>query len=294
MTVFVQLAGGLGNQLFQCATGLAVARRTGCALVLDTWSGFVRDRWFRRQYGLQAYAVAARVATPLERVPVWLFRAESRVRPPVGLVTDRLYGRFLVEQARTVQAGLDEAVRERAAWLLGYWQSPRYFDDLRPEIQRTLMPPPPANPTTRALGTSMRAGASLAIGIRLYEESSDARLHAHDGRVKRMAEIAAAVDRVRHAQAGVRCYVFCTHRAPALAELGLPDDTVYLTGDQGFGHPDDSLWLLAQCRHHVLTNSTFYWWGAYLSAAVHGDRQHIVAADNFLNRDALLPTWETF
>lgn len=294
MTVYVALAGGLGNQLFQYAAARALARRAQAALVVDTWSGFVRDRWFRRAYELGPLPLAARVARPFERLPIWLLRTEARWRPPIQLRTDRAYGRFLVEQGRHYHPDIDEALGESVlAWMVGYWQSPRYFDAARDTIVAELMPTPPEHPHLRSLGEHMAAGPSLAVGVRLYEESSDARLHARDGRVKSMADLSSAVARVRTAVPDVKCYVFCTHQARALADIALPPNTTLVIGDDG-GGPLDTLWLLSRCRHHVFTNSSLYWWGAYLSANVHTQPQHILAADNFLNRDGLLATWGRF
>ena len=41
--IIASLTGGLGNQMFQYAAARSMAMRSGSDLVLDTWSGFVRD-----------------------------------------------------------------------------------------------------------------------------------------------------------------------------------------------------------------------------------------------------------
>jgi len=75
----------------------------------------------------------------------------------------------------------------------------------------------------------------------------------------------------------------------------LPSNTVFVTHDDGYRGTLERMWLLTRCQHHVFTNSSYYWWGAWLSAAIRlGDEQRIVAADNFINRDGLSPAWECF
>jgi hypothetical protein len=70
---------------------------------------------------------------------------------------------------------------------------------------------------------------------------------------------------------------------------------VFVTPDEGFEDAVDTLWLLSKCKHHVFTNSTFYWWGAFLSSNnFEIDQQHIYAADNFLNQNIYFDNWHKF
>ena len=84
--------------MFQYAAARSLAQRTGAELVLDTWSGFVRDTVYRRNYELDALPIQARVALPWERLPIWIYRAHRRyLKSEADPVQDFWYGRFLVE-----------------------------------------------------------------------------------------------------------------------------------------------------------------------------------------------------
>ena len=92
-------------------------------------------------------------------------------------------------------------------------------------------------------------------------------------------------------------FVFCTHRFPILEQLNLPESTVFVTHDDGYEGSISRLWLLTQCKHHIFTNSSYYWWGAWLSKAVNkttNTPQLIFAADNFINTDGLDSSWNKF
>ena len=162
-------------------------------------------------------------------------------------------------------------------------------------IRKELTPPPPVRPEARHIGQCMRREESVAVGIRLYEESANPEKYARTGRLKTPQEIRQIIEAVRSWRPDAIFYVFCTHRAPLLQQLDLPKSTVWLTQEEGFSDSLESLWLMTNCRHHIITNSTFYWWGAWLSGGTHKDAdQRIWAADNFANKDAPSTSWELF
>ncbi len=307
----VALSGGLGNQMFQYAAARSLAQRVGAELVLDNWSGFVRDRQYRRTYELGALPIQGRVARSAERLPIWLYRWKHRGgRPSSQPIERHWFGDFLVEAADEARSGLGENhlqisfshqplfhqfAPRRSSWVVGYWQSPRYFENITPDLQLELMPPQPTDARFRALGEELQRSESVALGVRLYEESANPAFHAFGGSLKGIPEIRSAVERLRSARPAARFYVFCTHRAPLLEQLQLPADTVFVTPEGGYSDTLNTLWLLSRCQHHIFTNSSYYWWGAWLSAAVRGgEAQLIIAADNFINRDGLCAAWERF
>jgi len=293
----VYLNGGLGNQMFQYAAGRAVALRNGADLVLDTWSGFCRDFQYRRQYELGIMPVQGRQAVARERLPIWLYRLENKLHnPPLDTYQKRIYGQFLVEQeSRFIPEILDTSIGEKA-WMVGYWQSPLYFEQYAATLQLELTPPAPAASKFLELGAAMRAIDSVALGVRLYEESpSDPAVLEREGKTKSTADINLAIERMREQRPNAKFFVFCTHRAQALLELKLPENTVFATRDDGYDGTVQMLWLLSQCRHHIITNSSFYWWGAWLSQSFHRhEKQFIIAAENFVNKDSVCANWEKF
>jgi hypothetical protein len=159
------------------------------------------------------------------------------------------------------------------------------------------MPPAPVRQRFLDMGRLMRESESVALGVRLYEESANPAAHARDGRVKTAGDINGAIARLRSQRPEARIFVFCTQRSPMLERLDLPESTVFVTHDDGYEGTLEGLWLLSQCRHHVFTNSSYYWWGAWLSQGVYtaaSEDQRILAADNFMNRDTPCHGWGSF
>ena len=300
-SVVVRLAGGLGNQMFQYAMGRALAERHGARLCVDRWSGFAQDRRYRRTYQLGRLPIVAtelsgwsalaalgnawylwnRALAPGSQVS-WVYRPTRRTT----LITER--GQYF-------NASVMDADLARTCWTDGYWQSPRYFAEIAEKIATELQPPRPQSHSWRSAGEQMASQDSVAVGIRLYEETQRPGDHARDGKQKTTADIQGALARQLDASPRSHVYVFCTHRAPLLDQMVWPTKTTFITNDSGRHGTLDTLWLMSQCRHHVITNSTFYWWGAWLSSMKWVEQGHrIFAADNFINRDTLPSNWVSF
>lgn len=292
-TLVVVLKGGLGNQLFQYAAARALADRTGADLAIDAWTGFAQDYRYRRKPALAAFAIRGRDATLAERVPYWLLEVRRRVSSAsFGPVHRGLGGTFLLEPGMRFSPEIHGATWTGTAWLDGYWQSDRWFAD-DPRLATELQPSVPRRPAARVLGARMLAEDSVAIGIRLYEESTVPASHARSGRMRSAAEIRDAIARVLEGHPGRKPYVFCTHRAPLLAELGLPANTEFLVPEAGFTDAAETLWLMGHCRHVVLTNSSLYWWAAWIGDRLHaGSDRRVLAADDFLDPDSIGSGWE--
>ena len=83
--VIVRLTGGLGNQMFQYASGRALADRLGAELLLDTRafeSALALRAYTRRAYALAPFNLRARLASAadLENWPAWVIEVGMRLR----------------------------------------------------------------------------------------------------------------------------------------------------------------------------------------------------------------------
>ena len=282
--------------MFQYAFGRSLALRYRLELVVDNWSGFARDRQYKRHYELGAFPIQARVTRPWERLPIWLYRWQYRTGlPPPDFFEMRWYGQFLTETEFRFLPAFQNISIDGDTWITGYWQSPLYFQEHAETIRAELMPPPAETTPYLDVVSEIRRTESIALGVRFYEESKQPSAHARGGRTKTLAEIREALATILELHPKARIFVFCTHRAPLLKELDLPRDTVFVTREDGYDGTIETLWLLTQCRHHIFTNSSYYWWGAWLSAGVRGlEGQSIMAANNFYNHDAVCQQWQTF
>lgn len=296
--VYAYLNGGIGNQMFQYATARALALDADAELVVDDWSGFIRDYEYSREFELDKLPIKAKIASPLERLPLWLLRIENRLfGTGKHLFHSKFYGNFLVETEMRFLNKIFDFKNSKKTWLCGYWQSPLYFENYSQLLGVELMPPEPTQMKFLELGLVLQQVESVALGIRLYEESENPAAHLKNGQSKTIEEINKAIKKMIELEPKSKFFVFCTHRSPILNRLNLPDSTTYLTHDDGYEGTIERLWLMTRCKHHIFTPSSYYWWGAWLSQQYYSassTTQNIFGADNFINQDGLCNNWELF
>ena len=85
-------------------------------------------------------------------------------------------------------------------------------------------------------------------------------------------------------------FVFCTTLDAVKDKLELPGPVHYLTHDNGYVGALHTLWLISQCKHHIISNSSFYWWGAWLAERRHSE-SIVIACDLFTNKDTVPQRW---
>ena len=92
---------------------------------------------------------------------------------------------------------------------------------------------------------------------------------------------ARAVQKIETRVSGAHYFLFSDRPEVARSRIPLPDDRITLIHhNQGDENAYADLWLMSQCHHFIIANSTFSWWGAWL--AVHHDK--IVIAPKFEER----------
>tara|TARA_Y200000002_G_scaffold377632_1_gene383561 strand:+ start:2861 stop:3769 length:909 start_codon:yes stop_codon:yes gene_type:complete len=297
----VQLSGGLGNQMFQYANARALSLLNNLDLVIDDWSGFYRDHQYKRKYELKTFPIKGRIANFYEVAPFLYVSFRRKFKKKFALPNKFFFGNYLEEQldinnhSKFFQNDLCKINLNKNTWIKGYWQSPNYFEKYKEVILNELYPSPPLDDNFKSLGREISNSNSLALGLRFYEESKDPSIHSLNKKTKSIFQINNLIKSIRKNNPNIRFFVFCTHRSKHLEEINLPNDTIYVTPEDGYKGTLNNIWLLSQCKHHIFNNSTFYWWGAWLSSKLYRtEKQIIYAADNFINRDGLLKTWNSF
>ena len=268
--ITVSLIGGLGNQMFQYAAGKALAERHGVPLALDL-SGFenyaLRSFLLDRLLVPEASASPAR-AEPIQKPEVNFARAKWKAR------IDRLLAKAGLpkltpspHEYREPHFHYDpafETLGPRTA-LFGYFQSERYFSSIAGSLRDWFSPREPLG--SAAFTTLARIEASrLPISVHVrrgdYLNPGTAEYHG----ILSDSYYRDALGRLgAGANQDAQLFVFSDDAAAAEQVLDFVPKSrqVYVRGDPA--RPWEDMALMARCRHHVIANSSFSWWGAWLN-----------------------------
>lgn len=258
--VIPRIFGGLGNQLFIYAASRRLALVSEAELILDDVSGFERDVQYHRHYQLDHFHIPCRKATAAERLEPF-----SRLRRSLK----RRWNQRLPFEQRTylAQEGIDFDPRilnlrvQGTLYTEGYWQSEQYFKDVEAIIRQDLRIHPPQDGANLATAEHIARRNSVGLHMRFFDRpGTEGSSNAPSNYYQRA--VAVIESRVSDAH----YYLFSDQPEAARAQIAIPDDRLTVVrhnrGDQN-AYAD--LWLMTQCQHFIIANSTFSWWGAWLS-----------------------------
>jgi hypothetical protein len=263
--IVVTVMGGLGNQMFQYAVGRALSQRTGRRLVLDASLMPSGEPPYLREFLLDRLPIDP--ATRIVGRPIGsLASPDRRAGSAVGTVRTVLRGalrRWTLTEPTGTDRVLGGVIPDRLALLYGYWQSPAYFDALAPVIRRELRP-------------SIAADGRVARILRRLQDHDVIAVHARRGdyaTIDHVARVFGTLGGEHFVTMGTRVaaqcdrpaiVVLCEDTAWAKEHLRFDAPTVYAEESAPLS-PIDGIALLSRAQHHVVSNSSFSWWGAWLA-----------------------------
>ncbi len=294
--VIVEVKGGVGNQMFQYAVARALSLELGAELVIEKRLGFILDRQYKREFQLDNFPISYTASSLRDSLPFLVDRIKSFLARRLSheQVRDNSNNSLFERDPHFVDF-VKMTLTKKRLHLSGYYQDPRYFESHRETILKELTPPTPTDPKYLELANLNQKYDLVALGIRMYEESSAPEAHARDRVVKTIGDYQLALSKLMQQVANPLVLVFTSKEFDLLNSLDLPPRCIFVNPDRGYTNTIDTLWLMSKCRHHIFNNSTFYWWGAALSQMNYDpSEQKVMYSDNFLNPAIGYPNWDTF
>lgn len=251
-----QAQGGLGNQLFQYATARRLALQHRCPLVIDPhWFDRHRKGETPRSLELNHYPVVMRHATLRERM--WWAPLRSRwaryLQPVLPL-------RLLRERGFAFNPEVLSAPPN--CYLSGFWQSEAYFADIRDQLLAELSPIAPPSAQDLKIIEQIQRGDAVSVHVRRGDYVSSASASAYHG-LCTLDYYHKAIRHLAERLESPTLFVFSDEPGWTKA-LRSPLPTYYVDHNRAENAFQD-LRLMSLCRHHILANSSFSWWGAWLS-----------------------------
>jgi hypothetical protein len=279
--IIVKLMGGLGNQMFQYAAARRLAIHHNTELKLDL--SFLQNQKMtsHRIYGLKHLSIESSCANPLELIRytgIYKNRPMSnlvRMLRAIGLLAP--CANMCVER----QFHFDPAVLGAPdnTYLDGYWQSEKYFMEIEKTIHNEFAVSSEPDDWNQRMAEDIKTSESISIHVRRGDYVSDKTTVEYHG-VCSLEYYRTAIDMILLHTRSPRIFIFSDDPAWVKKNLGIHYPMTLMDhNDPYHGHED--LRLMSLCRHHIIANSSFSWWGAWLS---HNPNKIVIAPKKWFKK----------
>lgn len=247
MKNIIRLSGGLGNQMFQCAFAEFLKKKTGKGYIFDG-SSYSKDKL--RHYELDIYenptfrigTIIKNLVKVLCRLGVFqeyrekeLFQFDNNVVNRLGLLT----------------------------YFNGYWQSYFYCDPVKTQLIKLFEPAQPPSSLNQKLAGEIEQSESVSLHVRRGDYIKNSEANGVHGTCS-LNYYNKAVEYMNQRIQNPQYYIFSDDPDWVRSSMKLDCNSKVIshnTGNQAYW----DIWLMKRCKHNIIANSTFSWWGAYLS-----------------------------
>ena len=256
--IIIQLKGGLGNQMFQYALYRELLHR-GKEVKIDDVTGFEHDKL--RIPVLDRFGIEYEKATPEEVVAITDSKMDifSRIRR-------KLTGRKTKEIVE-VEGIFDPQILELdEAYLVGYWQSEKYFTspEVIEHLQETFSKRPQEIMHDSVSWTTLQqieCCESVSIHVRRTDYLDAEHIKIHNLCSETYYKNAISMVRQKHPNA---VFFIFTDDKEWCKEHFKGHNFINVELQEGEFTDVADMLLMSRCKHHIIANSSFSWWSAWI------------------------------
>jgi hypothetical protein len=249
--IIIKIMGGLGNQIFQYATAKAIAIKKNDVLKLDI-NSFKNDS-FKRDYKLDNFNIKEDIANFIE------------IRKLRGTfnITEKFCNKFKlnVSKANTYykeqkQMFFDRDIFNKNSnlYLDGYWQNENYFSNIREYLLKVFIPKSISNIAREYLNEIQKCNSiSLHIRRKDYLNLKDIYY------ICELDYYQKAIQIIQDKVENPKFFIFSDDIDWCKNNLNI--EAIYIENTTDI----EDMYLMKNCKHNIIANSTFSWWGAWLN-----------------------------
>ncbi|MCF7834032.1 MAG: alpha-1,2-fucosyltransferase [Candidatus Pacebacteria bacterium] len=264
----IYLKGGMGNQMFQYALGRVLSMKNKVPLVLDT-SFYDLDLKPKREYDLDVFNLFSdlKIEKKLNIFKRFLFGMSGKV----------IKEKFFHFDSEIFKIG-DNAILE------GYWQSPKYFEGYEDIIKKDFSFKKDFSLEIQNLAKEIKDKKSLCVHVRRGDFVGNT---FHDVLDKDFYK--KAFDILKEKVKIDKVYIFSDDIDWCRNNMNFPIPTVFVGNEYSGEKGEGNLFLMSLCKYFIIPNSTFSWWGAWLSGSSMVVCPKKWFADESINTNDLIP-----
>jgi hypothetical protein len=256
-------------------------------LYLDTISGFLEDKVFKRQFALGNFTATFEPASAAQRLEPFSKVRRYGARLVSQLLSPKIGG-YIFDNSTYYKPELLQLPRRKTVYIEGYWQSPRYF--IESSLRNDFKIIPPGDKLNLEMAERIGTLPSTSVHMRFFDLEDQE--HSQTKEQDYSKATAALIERCGRSH----FYVFSDDptRAEQVAKCIWHEDfTIVNINEQNHSAYAD-MWLMSLCDHNIIADSTFSWWGAWFNSSpnrvVLAPKRSLSGRDEAWKTESLIPS----
>ena len=238
--------------MFQYAIGRNLALKNNTKLEFDV-SEIEQDKI--RDYELDVFNISDRIASRFTMMFIHIFN--NRI---ISKILDQCY---LYIKQQDLYFNEKTLLKKGSIYLDGYWQSEKYFKEIRNVIVKDFTIKIEPDKRNKSMIKKIKNSNSICIHIRRGDYISNAKTNKFHGACS-LKYYYNAIEIIIKKVKNPTFYIFSDDYQWTKENLKLKYPTIYVNiNSPKKGYED--LRLMLNCKHFIIANSSFSWWGAWLS-----------------------------
>jgi len=256
--IITKLQGGLGNQIFQYTFGKSLAKKNNTDLKLDL--SFYNDKQnnLQRNYSLKYFNTKENIALDKETKKLKKNEWKDGRR-------SFFHNLFFANKSiyiKEKQFNFDKKILKTTEdiYLDGYWQSEKYFKDIEKIIKKELTLKERLSNRAKEIAKEIKNSNSISIHVRRGDYVKNPRTNSHHGLCS-ISYYEKSIKKITQQTQNTHFFIFSDDIKWAKKNLKTSSPTTFVEDSKD--HED--LILMSLCKHNIIANSSFSWWGAWLN-----------------------------
>ncbi|MFA7193542.1 MAG: alpha-1,2-fucosyltransferase [Candidatus Paceibacterota bacterium] len=260
--IITKIKGGLGNQMFEYATGRFLAYKTGADLYLDANQIPSHKKEISRDFDLIKFNIQAKPAS-IEEI--------QKIKNPFGRISDimrkisqKIFFKYRIDFHPSFLKKIENKLKKnKSAYVEGYFQSEKNFLEIREILLQELsLKEEFKSETFKDLQTEIQNCHSVSVHVRRgdYVQNPGARRYHGICSLKYYQN---AINTIKESVENPSFYFFSDDPAWVSENFDLSENSEIIS-DKNLSAPEELI-LMSTCKHNIISNSTFSWWGAWLN-----------------------------
>ena len=260
--IVVKLNGGLCNQIFQYAFARSLSKKLNRDFRLDItpFSTYYKAD----PYGLWKFNIQEKISSESELYGfVWL-RKHNKI---FSFIYNRLRLKSIIKKWYYMEHTFmydPQVLLTNASYFDGFWQTEKYFKDIEDDIRTEITLKTTLSTHSQKILTKIESVNAVSLHVRRYASEGIKPWHGFCSAEYYLEAIGRITEKVDHPH----FFIFSDNYKwveenflPVIKKTSHEFTLVYNDNEKNA----EDLILMSKCKHHIIANSSFSWWGAWLN-----------------------------